>query len=196
MSAALLLIVVFMCCLSLSGGIAGGLYMFGSECTGDDKNGVYERKWDGTCVLKSCNTGWTKSGETCVAEEDKEAAARAAEQAENIAKVNENVQTQYQEGIEGIDNAQQSGLSPEDISTKLCNYSSGPECQMNGCTWTGSFSPMDTGTADQCVAPSSPSSPPPPPPPPPPAVDCYSFNRNEDACVNAGCSWDFSGCSV
>lgn len=70
MSAALLLIVVFMCCLSLSGGLAGGLYFFGEECSGDDKNGVYERKWDGTCVLKSCNTGWTRSGETCVSKKD------------------------------------------------------------------------------------------------------------------------------
>lgn len=119
MSAALLLIVVFMCCLSLSGGIAGGLYFLGEECSGDDKNGVYERKWDGTCVLKSCKTGWTKSGETCVSKKD------------------------------------------------------------SGGTGTGG-----TGT------------PPPPPPPPPPAVDCLSFGRNEDACVNAGCSWDFSGCSV
>lgn len=65
MSATLILVVVIMCLLSMSMSAAGLLLLEG-ECSGDDENGIYKKNEDGTCVLESCKTGWTKSGETCI----------------------------------------------------------------------------------------------------------------------------------
>jgi hypothetical protein len=38
----------------------------GDECEGKDDNGVYEIDGKGKCVLKSCKTGYYKSGEECL----------------------------------------------------------------------------------------------------------------------------------
>jgi len=38
----------------------------GDECKGKDKNGKYVRDEDIKCVLKSCDTGYYKSGKECL----------------------------------------------------------------------------------------------------------------------------------
>ena len=69
----MIIVIVMMFCMLL---MVVGAYLFltrpqeGDECEGEDENGNYEIDDEGECVLKSCKSGYYKSGKECLVEEE------------------------------------------------------------------------------------------------------------------------------
>jgi hypothetical protein len=71
----MIVVIVMMFCMVL---VAVGAYLFlnrpqeGDECEGKDENGNYVIDDEGECVLKSCKSGYIKSGKECLVDQSDE----------------------------------------------------------------------------------------------------------------------------
>jgi len=67
------IILVLACCCFIFIVVLAGWFLNrgeeGDECEGKDKNGTYEIDEDLKCVLKSCDTGYYKSGKKCLVDQ-------------------------------------------------------------------------------------------------------------------------------